>query len=185
MTRLLLAALLLAGCPANVHTGAWVSGQDGQTLNTKQRCQRSSEAVRAADLAIPIALNEYVEAGHCEDYEGTLDNMKGHLSVCLIDQPEPCHPSMPWPRSGCASYYNIVQSIHWPPVCSAWPGIPDKPFGCVGSKELQHSNWQKNFVHEVTNLVLQRCGIHDPSYKHPARALGAEIWKRFEAANGR
>ena len=100
--RYLPLVLLLAGCPANVHTGAWVSGQDGQTLNTKQRCERSSEAVRAADVALPIILQLYEAKGYCKDYEQQLDWMRGHLSVCLIDQPEPCG-NLPWPRSGCAS----------------------------------------------------------------------------------
>jgi len=181
---LLLAAIHLAGCPSNVHTGAWVVGQDGHSRNTTQLCQRSAEAVRAADLAIPLALRLYEAKGYCKDYEAAYDNMRGHLGVCLIDQPEPCHPSMPWPRHGCASYYNIVQSIHWPPLCDRWPGIPDKPFGCVKTEAEQHDRWEPNFVHEATNLVLQRCGVYDPSYKHPARQLGPEIWRRYQAARG-
>ena len=78
----------------------------------------------------------------------------------------------------------MVQAIHWPPVCSEWPGIPDEPFRCVKTKAEQKTDWQPNFVHELTNLVLQRCGVYDPRYVHEARKLGPEIWKRYQAARG-
>ena len=181
MRALLPALVILAGCPSWPIQGSVAEALDGKPLSihsTKQRCQKGAEAVAAADLAVPIALDVYRANGWCTDYD---PDIYGKAHVCIIDQPEPCEP-LPWPRHGCATMYGIQQSIKWPPLCE--PGMPDA-LKCVESKEQQRSNWIRNFVHEVTNMVLWRCGIYDPPYKHPARGLEGEIWKRFEAANGR
>ena len=182
MIRYLLPLLvLLAGCPAHVHRGAWASGQDGQTLNTTQACKWSAKAVRAFDIAAPIAAQLYEEKGYCKDgYEKLVKETRDHLALCLIDQPEPCRP-LPWPRHGCADLWTVQQSDKWPPICT--PGMP-AAFKCVETKAEQRSGWQKNFVHETTNLILQRCGVHDPSYVHEARKLEPEIWRRYQAARG-
>ena len=85
MTRLALAALLLAACPSTalhstVVPGLWLQRQ--HDLNTQQPCLDAPELLRCAEKMAPILLRRAAELGYSGDW--------GRPALCLIERQEPC-----------------------------------------------------------------------------------------------
>jgi len=162
--------LVMTGCKTTAVQGLCsVRGQEKHTLGTKQPCIRSSEAIRAADLAALLTLEAFVRHGVVKDRERAVLELQreGNL-VCLVLEPEPCCVNSacvgPYKeigdtvvgarKAGCASMYHAWASVRWPFVCGdTWP---DEPHCTQDPSAIDMQGWPERLRHEVFNMLTQR-----------------------------
>lgn len=165
MTRLVLLALLLSGCPSGGGlTPIWA--QQGRPLNSVGSCVSDSTLLPAADLALVLLAREAVAAGY--GYEATAKAIK-RPGVCLLQRPEPCclgsvcqidTDGAKRDKAGCT----IPDGALW--ISKEWP---------AGTAR----DWRADLLHELSHIVAaalfvtQRRDHQVPWAEVEARALAA------------
>jgi hypothetical protein len=92
VTRLALAALLLAACPSSWPHAAAIpalASTQGSRLNTSQTCLPAPELLACAERQALAILGRAVELGHASSLASALSRW-GHPRVCLVEEQEPC-----------------------------------------------------------------------------------------------
>lgn len=167
--RLLPLALLLTSCPSpGLHTGPLgITSQQGYRMGTSQRCVLAERAVCLAEATISALIDLLPDQDLSDRVKGVLPELR-KVSICLIDQPEPCRsggytlgpcdPSRPAVcarKAGCATTHTVVAARMWPPVCTPdWPSEPH----CVGDADQQRDIGDRMVVHETVKMIGARLG---------------------------
>ena len=190
------ALLLLSACPNSAYRGAFVIAQNPKyTLNTQHTCEAPEEALRLAELAMPLILQELERDGVIADYAAAVRQLAGKTMVCRIPAPEPCcmnrnycaKPQQPGGgryarKAGCTILSSVWYSETWPPICRPdWPSEPH-------CDAVEPYDKEATLVHELINVVVSMVGdLIQPDYKHKIWEPGgteARIQAAFKVLRG-
>jgi hypothetical protein len=171
MKTLLVAMLVLAGCPSTAGRGLTPFWQQRAfTMNTTQICIPDAELLFKVDLALVVLVKAAVAEGLAPSYEAASKLVDRRPGFCVIQKPEACRlgelctigsegkPDCR-PRAGCAGDGWAWVSLEWP------EGVVRDPTA--------------DALHEVGHVVagllgvLQRPDHKDAWARVEERALGA------------